>query len=112
MQTEERRVLMPSSARMDALVLRAVQGMPSILRQHHISKASILERTRAFSTQVSEAYKKMEKTRARMSRTFVVLVTPLFFQILSIRLTAAFAICPRLTTSASQSPSLRIIDPK
>lgn len=56
--------VIPSSFRIEMLVLLAVHGMRSIRRQHHISKASI-RRLSAWSSMTSHLIQKIEKTRVR-----------------------------------------------
>ena len=59
------------SFRMDSLYLLAVQGTLKSLLQHHISKASILQRSAFFTVQLSHPYMTTRKTIALTRGTFV-----------------------------------------
>ena len=59
------------SFRMDWLDLLAVQGTLKSLLQHHISKASILQRSALFTVQLSHPYMTTGKTIALTRWTFV-----------------------------------------
>jgi hypothetical protein len=58
----ERRLGTFSSSTIDALVLLSIQDTRSILRQHHISKASMLILSLALTVQVSQPYRRTENT--------------------------------------------------
>ena len=77
------------SFRIDWFDLLAVQGTLKSLLQHHSSKASILQRSAFFITQISHPYTTTGKTIALTRRTFVSKVMPLLFNVLS-RLVIAF----------------------
>ena len=67
------------SFRMDWLDLLAVQGTLKSLRQHHSSKASILQCSAFFIVQLSHPYMTTGKTIALTRRTFVDKVMSLLF---------------------------------
>ena len=93
------------SLRMDWLDLLAVQGTLKSLRQHHSSKASILQRSAFFTVQLSHPYMTTGKIIALTRWTFVDKVVSLLFNIQS-RLVITFL--PRskhLLISWLQSPS-------
>ena len=69
--------------KMDWLDLLAVQGTLESLLQHHISKASILQRSAFFTVQLSYPYMTTGKTTAVTRRTFVGKVMSLLFNMLS-----------------------------
>ena len=71
------------SFRMDWLDLLAVQGTLKSLRQHHSSKASILQCSAFFIVQLSHPYMTTGKTIALTRWTFVDKVTSLLFNMLS-----------------------------
>ena len=71
------------SSRMDWLDLPAVQGTLKSLLQHHSSKASILQCSAFFTTQLSHPYMTTGKTIALTRRTFVGKVMSLLFNMLS-----------------------------
>ena len=71
------------SFRMDWLDLLAVQGTLKSLRQHHSSKASILQCSAFFTVQLSHSYTTTGKTIALTRRTFVGKVMSLLFNMLS-----------------------------
>ena len=71
------------SFRMDWLDLPAVQGTLKSLLQHHSSKASILQHSDFFMVQLSHPYMTTGKAIALMTRTFVIKVMSLLFNILS-----------------------------
>ena len=99
------------SFRMDWLDLLAVQGTLKRLRQHHSSKASILQCSAFFIVQLSHPYMTTGKTIALTRWTFVSKVMSLLFNMLS-RLVIAFL--PRskhLLISWLQSPSAVILEP-
>ena len=94
------------SYRMDWLDLPAVQGTLKSLLQHHSSKASVLRHSAFFTVQFLHPYMTIGKTVALTRWTFVSKVMSLLFNMLSIRLIAAFL--PRskcLLISWLQSPS-------
>ena len=104
------------SFRMDWLYLLAVQGTLRSPRQHHRSKASILQRSPFFIVQLSHPYMDMEElcTTGHLALTrwiFVGKVMSLLFNMLS-RLVITFL--PRskcLLISWLQSPSAVILEP-
>ena len=67
------------SFRMDWLNLLAVQGTLTSLRQHHSSKASILQHSAFFTVQLSHPYMITRKTIALTRCTFVDEVISLLF---------------------------------
>ena len=71
------------SSRTDWLDLLAVQGTLKSLLQHHSSKASILQCSAFFTTQLSHPYMTTGKTIALTRRTFVGKVMSLLFNMLS-----------------------------
>ena len=73
----------PMSFRMDWLDILVVQGTLKSLLQHHSSKAFILQRSAFFIVQLSHPYMTTGKTIALTSRTFVVKVMSLLFNMLS-----------------------------
>ena len=99
------------SLRMDWLDLLAVHGTLKSLLQHHISKASILQRSAFFTVQLSHPYMTTRKTIALTRWTFVGKVMSLLFNMLS-RLVITFP--PRskhLLISWLESPSAVILEP-
>ena len=68
---------------MDLLDLLAVQGTLKNLLQHHISKASVLQRSAFFIVQLSHPYMTTGKTIALTRHTFVGKVMSLLLNILS-----------------------------
>ena len=71
------------SFRMDRLDLLAVQGTLKSLLQHHSSKASILQCSAFFTTQLSHPYMTAGKTIALTRQTFVGKVMSLLLNMLS-----------------------------
>ena len=71
------------SSRMDWLGLLAVQGTLKSLLQHHISKASIFQRSAFFTVQHSHPYMTTGKTMYLTRWTFVGKVMSLLFNMLS-----------------------------
>ena len=71
------------SFRMDWFDFFAVQGTLKSLLQHHISKASILQRSAFFIVQLSHPYMTIGKTTALARRIFVGKVMSLLFNMLS-----------------------------
>ena len=99
------------SFRMDWLDLLAVQGTLKSLRQHHSSKASILQRSAFFTVKLSHPYMTTGKTIAMTRQTFVGKVMSLLFNMLP-RLVITFL--PRsklLLIWWLQSPSAVILEP-
>ena len=92
--------------------LLAAQGTLKSLLQHHSSKASILQRSAFFITQLSHPYMTTGKTIALTRQTFADKVMSLLFNMLS-RLVLTFL--PRskhLLISWLQSPSAVILEPQ
>ena len=73
----------PISFRIDWLDLLAVQGTLKSLLQHHMSKASILQRSAFFIVHLSHPYKTIGKTIALTRQTFVGKVMSLLCNMLS-----------------------------
>ena len=97
---------------MDWLDLLAIQGTLKSLLQHHSSKASILQHSALFITQLSHPYMATGKTIALTRWNFVGKVISLLFNMLS-RLVIIFL--PRskhVLISWLQSPSAVILEPK
>ena len=102
----------PISFKMDWLDLLAVQGTLKSLRQHHSSKASILQCSAFFTVQLSHPYMTTGKTITLSRQTFVGKVIALLFNMLS-RLVITFL--PRskcILISRLQSPSAVILEPQ
>ena len=100
------------SFKMDWLDLLAVQRTLKSLRQHHSSKASILQRSAFFRVHLSHPYMTTGKTIALTRQTFVGKVMSLLFNMPS-RLVITFL--PRskhLLISWLQSTSAVILSPK
>ena len=100
------------SLRMHWLDLLAVQGTLKSLRQHHSSKASILQHSAFFTVQLSHPYMTTGKNIALTRWTFVGKVVSLLFNMLS-RLVITFL--PRskhLLISWLQSPTAVILELK
>ena len=97
--------------RMDWLDLLAVQGTLKRLLQHHISKASILQRSAFFTVQLSHPYMTTEKTMALTRQTFVGKVISLLFNMLSRLVITFLPRSKRLLISWLQSPSAVILEP-
>lgn len=93
-------------------VLWAVQGMRSILLQHHISNASILCLSLDFIVQDSDPYENTENTRVLVRVFLVFLVICLSFHIFVRFDIAVLASAIRLLISSSQPPLLVIRAPK
>ena len=85
--------------RMDWLDLLAVQRMLKSLLQHHSSKASILQVSALFTVQISHPYMTTGKTIALTRQTFVDIVIPLLFNMLSMLVTTFLPSCKRLLIS-------------
>ena len=97
---------------MDWLDLLAIQGTLKSLLQHHSSKASILQHSALFITQLSHPYMTIGKTIALTRWNFVGKLISLLFNTLS-RLVIIFL--PRskhVLISWLQSPSAVILEPK
>ena len=93
------------SFRMDWLGLLAVQVTLKSLRQHHSSKASILQRSAFFTVQLSHQYMTTGKTIALTRRSFVDKVMSLLFNMLSRLVITFLPRSKRLLISWLQSPS-------
>ena len=100
------------SFRMDWLDLFAVQGTLKSLRQHHSSKASILQHSAFFLVQLSHPYITTGKTIALTRRTFVGKVMSLLFNLLSRLVITFLPKSKRLLISWLQSPSAVILEPR
>ena len=97
------------SFRMDWLDLLAVQGTLKSLLQHHISKASILQRSAFFIVQLSYPYMTTGKTIHLTRWTFVGKVMSLLFNMLSRLVISFLPRSKRLLISWLQSPSAVIL---
>ena len=97
--------------RMDWLDLLAVQGTLKSPRQHHSSKASILQRSAFFIVQLSHPYMTTGKTIALTRWTFVGKVMSLLFNMLSRLVIAFLPRSKRLLISWLQSLSAVILEP-
>ena len=96
------------SFRIDWFDLLAVQGT----LQHHSSKASVLQCSAFFTTQLSHPYMTTGKTIALTIQTFVSKVMSLLFNVLS-RFVIAFLLRSKhLLISQLLSPSTVILEPK
>ena len=93
------------SFRMDWLDLLAVQGTLKSLRQHHSSKASILQCSGFFTVQLSHPYMTTGKTIALTRQTFVDKVMSLLYNMLSRLVITFLPRRKRLLISWLQSPS-------
>ena len=93
------------SFRMDWLDLLAVQGTLKSLRQHHSSKASILQHSAFFIVQLSHPYMTTGKTTALSRQTFADKVMSLFFNMLSRLVITFLAKRKHLLISWLHSPS-------
>ena len=100
------------SFRMDCLEILAVQGTLKSLRQHHSSKASILQCSAFFTVQLSHPYMTTGKTIALTRQTFVGKVTSLLFNMLPRLVITFLPRSKRLSISWLQSPSTVILEPK
>ena len=100
------------SFRMDWLDLLAVQGTLKSLRQHHSSKASILQRSALFIVQLSYPYMTTGKTITLTRQTFVGKVMSLLFNMLSRWVITFLPSSKHLLISWLQSPSAVILEPK
>ena len=100
------------SFRMDWLDLLAVQGTLKSLRQHHSSKASILQCSAFFIVQLSHPYMTTGKTIALTRQTFVGKVMSLLLHMLSRLVITFLRRNKRLLISWLQSPSAVILEPR
>ena len=98
--------------RMDWLDLLIVQGTLKSRLQHHSSKASILQCSAFFITQLSHQYMTFRKTIALTRQTLVSKVMPLLFNMLPRLVMAFLPRSKRLLISWLQSPSAVILEPK
>ena len=89
-----------------------IQGTLKSLRQHHSSKASILQRSAFFTVQLSHPYMTTGKTIALTRRTFVGKVMSLLLNILSMLVITFLPRSKRLLISWPQSPSAMILEPQ
>ena len=96
---------------MDLLDLLAVQGTLKNLLQHHISKASVLQRSAFFIVQLSHPYMTTGKSIALTRQTFVGKVMSLLFNMLSRWVITFLPRSKRLLISWLQSPSAVILEP-
>ena len=92
--------------------LLAVQGTFNSLLQHHSPKASILQHSALFITQLSHPYVTSGKTIALTIQTFVGKVMSLLVNKLSRLVIAFLPRSKRLLISWLQSPSIVILEPK
>ena len=99
------------SFRMDWLDLLAVQRTLESLRQHHSSKASILQCSAFFIIQLSHPYMTTGKTIGLTRQTFVGKVMSLLFNMLSRLIITFLPRSKRLLISWLQSPSAVILEP-
>ena len=97
---------------MDWLELLAVQGTLKSLLQRHSSKASILQCSAFFTSQLSHPYMTTGKTIALTRQTFVDKVMSLLFNMLSRLVITFLPRSKRLLISWLQSPSAVILEPK
>ena len=97
---------------MDWLDPLAVQGILKSLLQHHISKASMLQRSALFIVQLSHPYMTTGKTIALMRWTFAGKVMSLLFNMLSRLVMTFLPRSKRLLISWLQSPSAVILEPR
>ena len=100
------------SFRMDWFDLLAVQGTIRSLLRHHSSKASILQCSAFFMTQLSHPYMTTGNTKALTRQTFVSKVMLLLFNMLFRFIIAFLPRSKRLLISWLQSPSTVILEPK
>ena len=99
------------SFKMDWLDLLAVQGTLKSLRQHHSSKALILQHSALFILQLSNPYMTTGKTIALTTWTFVGKVMSLLFNILSRLVITFLPRSKRLLILWLQWPSAMILEP-
>ena len=97
--------------RMEWLDLLAAQGTFKSLPQHHSSKASILQHSAFFITQLSHSYMTTGKTIALTRQTSVGKVMSLLFNMLSRLVITFLPRSKRLLISWLQSPSAVILEP-
>ena len=100
------------SFRMDWLDLLAVQGTLKSLLQHHSSKASVLQCSAFFITQISHPYMTTGKTIALTRQTFASKGMSLLFNMLSRLVITFLPTSKHLLISWLQSPSAVILSPK
>ena len=100
------------SFRMDWLDLLTVQGTLKSLRQHHTSKASILQHSAFFTVQFSHPFMTTGKTIALTRWTFVGKVMSLLLNMLSRLVITFLPRSKRLLISWMQSPSVVILEPR
>ena len=98
------------SFRMDWLDLLAVQGTLKSLLQHHISKASIFQRSAFFTVQLSHPYITTGKATAMTRQTFAGKLTSLLFNMLSRLVITSLSMSKRLLISWLQSPSAVVLE--
>ena len=96
---------------MDWLDLLEAQETFKSLLQHHSSKASILQCSAFFITQLSHQYMTFRKTIALTRQTLVSKVMPLLFNMLPRLVMAFLPRSKRLLISWLQSPSAVILEP-
>ena len=101
-----------SPPRIDWLNLLAVQGTLKSLFQHHISKASILQRSAFFTVQLLHPYMTTGKTIALTRWTFVGKVMSLLLNMLSRLVITFLPSSKRFLISWLQSPSAVILEPQ
>ena len=99
------------SFRMHWLDHLAVQGTLKSILQHHISKASILQRSAFFLVPLSHPYMTTGKTIALTRRTFVEKVMSLLFNVLPRLVITFLPRRKRLLIPWLQSPSAVILEP-
>ena len=100
------------SFRMECLDLFAAQETFKSLLQHHISKASVLQRSTFFIVQLSHPYMTTGKTISLIRWTFVGKDMSLLFNMLSILVITFLPRSKRLLISWLQSPSAVIFEPR
>ena len=98
------------SFRMDWLDLFAVQGTLKSLLQHHIAKASILQRSAFFLVQISHPYTTTGKTIVLTRWTFVDKVMSLLLNMQSRLIITLLPRSKRLLISWLQSPFAVILE--
>ena len=98
--------------KIDWFDLLAVQGTLKSLLQSHSSKASVLQCSALFITQLSHPYKSTGKTIALIGWTLVGKVMSLLFKMISRFVIGFLPRSNRLLISWLQSPSAVILKPK
>ena len=101
-----------NSFRIDWFDLLAVQGTLKSLLQSHSSKASVLQCSALFITQLSHPYKSTGKTIALIGWTLVGKVMSLLFKMISRFVIGFLPRSNHLLISWLQSPSAVILKPK